>query len=538
MLKESAQKVCALTDASLIAGDPSQELHSFTNDTRAIETGSTFVCFVGEKCDGNDFSISAIEAGAKGVVMCREATASELICAKSYGAVLLRAKDDDPYAFLQTLARTYRKREGWLTVGVTGSVGKTTTRQMLKAALSSRYKTFSNEGNFNSVIGVPLTILNAPEAQEVFVCEMGMDHAGEIDAIASVAFPNLGCITNIGTAHIGILGTQENIARAKAEMVRWISAATRTCSSTTAPLAPALFLDESDAFSAFIAQTFAQKEGVPVELLTTNNHESNTQVNSSLQPYARLQNIVLTQNGTTRFTYLPHDGKPVEVACPLLGEHMALDALFALAISEYAGCVPEEAAKQIEAMQATSLRAEMKILPGGARFIDDSYNANPTSMMSALNLLEALPCAGKKIVILGEMGELGEQAKELHEEVGVCAGAKRFSACIFVGGENARSMYEAALREAGCNKISPREVARGKTSRKDVVKKEAARKEVPSDEAPEEDNEATDIVLVADAEEARQALSSILESARDLVLVKGSRFMALDAIAKEMNAKC
>lgn len=553
MLKESAQKICALTGASLLAGDPSQEMCSFTNDTRAIKQGSTFVCFVGEKRDGNDFTISAIEAGAKGVVMCREAHSSELMCAKSNGAVLLRAKDDDAYAFLQTLARAYRKHEGWLTVGVTGSVGKTTTRQMLKATLSARYKTFSNEGNFNSVIGVPLTILNAPEGQEVFVCEMGMDHAGEIDAISSVALPNLGCITNIGTAHIGILGSQENIARAKAEMVRWISPATSTCSSAAAlsspalsasvRLTPALFLDGNDDYSAFIAQTFAQEEGIAVELLTTNNQGSNTSTNSCLQPYARLQKIVLTQNGTTRFTYLSHAGIAIEVACPLLGEHMALDALFALAIAEYVGCEPHEAARQIEGMQATSLRAEMKTLPGGARFIDDSYNANPASMMSALNLLGSLSCSGKKIAVLGEMGELGDKAKELHEQIGAYAGSKHFSTCIFVGGENARSMHEAAKKEAAKKEDSKKESVAKEDSKKDVdekatAKKEAAENVVGKKEPAEKNTTATEILLVAHAEDARQALSSILESDQDIVLVKGSRFMALDVIAKEMNATC
>ncbi len=528
MLKESAQKICALTGAVLLAGDPSQEMRSFTNDTRAIKQGSTFVCFVGEKRDGNDFTISAIEAGAKGVVMCREARSSELMCAKSNGAVLLRAKDDNPFVFLQTLARAYRKREGWLTVGVTGSVGKTTTRQMLKATLSARYKTFSNEGNFNSVIGVPLTILNAPEGQEVFVCEMGMDHAGEIDTISSVALPNLGCITNIGTAHIGILGSQENIARAKAEMVHWISPATSTCSSAVAlsaaaHLTPVLFLDGNDDYLTFIAQTFAQKEGVSVELLTTNNQGLSASTNSCLQPYARLQSIVLTQNGTTRFTYLSHEGIAVEVACPLLGEHMPLDALFALAIAEYVGCEPHEAAKQIEGMRATSLRAEMKTLPGGARFIDDSYNANPASMMSALNLLESLPSFGNKIAVLGEMGELGDKAKELHEQIGAYAGSKHFSTCIFVGGENARSMYEAAKKEA----------VKKEDSKNEAVAKEDSKKEVGVRKTT-----ATEILFVANAEDARQALSSILESEQDIVLVKGSRFMALDAIAKEMNATC
>lgn len=548
MLKESAQKICALTGAALLAGDPSQEMCSFTNDTRAIKKGSTFVCFVGEKRDGNEFTISAIEAGAKGVVMCREACSSELMCAKSKGAVLLRAKDDDPYAFLQTLARAYRKHEGWFTVGVTGSVGKTTTRQMLKATLSARYKTFSNEGNYNSVIGVPLTILNAPEGQEVFVCEMGMDHAGEIDAISSVALPNLGCITNIGTAHIGILGSQENIARAKAEMVHWILPATSTCSSTVAlsSLAlsararltpaiptPALFLDGNDDYSAFIAQTFAQEEGVNVELLTTNNQGLSASTNPYLQPYARLQDIVLTQNGTTRFTYLSHEGIAVEVTCPLLGEHMALDALFALAIAEYVGCEPHEAAKQIEGMRATSLRAEMKTLPGGARFIDDSYNANPASMMSALNLLESLPSSGKKIVVLGEMGELGDKAKALHEQIGAYAGSKHFSTCIFVGGENARSMYEAAKKEAAKEDDSKKEV-----DEKATAKREAAENVVGKKEAAEKKTTATEMFLVAHAEDAIQALSSILESDQDIVLVKGSRFMALDAIAKEMNAIC
>lgn len=518
MLKESAQDICGITGASLIVGNASQRLHSFTNDTRSIKEGSTFVCFVGESRDGNDFTCAALEAGASGIVMGRVATAEEIADAKKTGAVLLRARNDDPYAFLQDLARFYRKKEGWLTIGVTGSVGKTTTRQMLKAALSVRYKTFSNEGNFNSVIGVPLTILNAPSDQEVFVCEMGMDHAGEIDAIASVALPNLGCITNIGTAHIGILGSQENIARAKAEIVPWIAAAQCECPAVLGrfqfatargehegtvdsdrtrnnDIRGTLFLDEADAFADFIAQTVAEKEGVTVELLASESITLNPVLKA---PYARIQDVVLSNSGTTRFLYVSHTGASIEVNCPFLGEHMAHNALFALAIAEYVGCEPATAGAQIEAMQPTSLRAEMKTLPLGTRLIDDSYNANPASMRAALNLMESVPCAGKKIVVLGEMGELGEQAQSLHEEVGAYAASKHFSACIFVGDENARHMYESAQKT----------------------------------------DTTTKMLLVANAADALQELSSILESDKDLILVKGSRFMALDAIAKELNATC
>lgn len=496
MYQKSAEKTCALSTATLIAGAPEGIVKAFTNDTRSIAPGSCFICFVGETQDGNNFVLSAFEKGAGCVVMTRAAKAAEIEAAKKAGGVILRAYNDDPYAFLQALARAFRNEEGWLTVAITGSVGKTTTRQMTLAALSPSFKAFANEGNFNSAIGVPLTILNAPAGKELFVCEMGMDRVGEIDQIASAALPNVGCITNVGTAHIGILGSQENIARAKAEMVHWLGRQ-EPVSLAGKTIEPMLLLDVADKHTSFIEKTFAEKENVATRYIQNIGEAAPPQVN---EKFAGVVGCVKAQpDGSTSFIYRSHSGTDLSIECPLLGLQMVDDAMFALGLADYLGADLDKAAAALKNMHATSLRAEIKQLKTGGRLIDDSYNANAASMTAALDLLENMSAPGEKIAVLGEMGELGDSAEELHREVGAYAAQKAFSRLIFVGERNAEIMYEAAIA--------------------------AGEKEANT-------------LLVNSAHEAISQLSSILNENQKapvpLMLVKGSRFLHLDQIAKEL----
>lgn len=588
MYEKSAEKTCMFTGATLVVGDPHRIVRDFTNDTRQIKNGSCFVCFVGKMQDGNDFTLAALERGAGCVAMTRPPKQDEIKAAQKTDSVILRAENDDPYAFLQKLACAYRQEEGWLTVGITGSVGKTTTRQMTLAALAPSFEAFSNEGNLNSAIGVPLTILNAPANKELFICEMGMDRAGEIGQIASAALPNVGCITNVGTAHIGILGSQINIARAKAEMVHWLGFAGTlpreggafvnesasilksdpgkkgepmedASASPYEPvyakenakkyLEPTLFLDASDQFSTFIEKTFAKREGVTTcyvqnfgsaceadikekELKKRKKKappildpaaepaagpaagpaaasitEPTTEqaVASTAEPVAdsiaeKLEgytfNVVSNADGSTSFIYHASSGKDYPIHCPLLGLQMVDDAVFAMGIADHLGADLNKAAAAIEKMQPTSLRAEIKPLKMGGRLIDDSYNANVASMISGIDLLANMTCTGPKIALLGEMGELGESAQKLHWQVGDYAGKQGFSRLIFVGEKNAERMYEAAI-------------GAGQPEAKTI--------------------------LVDSAHSAILELSSILKEESDpLVLVKGSRFLHLDQVAKEM----
>ena len=220
MLETTVQDVVDAAGAALLCGRLDAAVRGISIDSREVVAGGLFVCFVGERVDGNDYAFEALEAGAAAIALTREPPEGLLERAKAAGRALLRAKDDDPEQFMLRLAGAWRaKNAAWTVVGVTGSVGKTTTKDMLAAALAERYRVRATKGNLNNLIGLPLTLLTASPADEVLVCEMGMNHPGELARLSACARPTVALITNVGTSHIGMLGSRENIARAKAEIL-------------------------------------------------------------------------------------------------------------------------------------------------------------------------------------------------------------------------------------------------------------------------------------------------------------------------------
>ena len=209
MLSMDIEDLVVATGSQLLEGTPSARVAgSVEIDSRRIGPGSVFVAFLGENVDGNDYAAAAIEAGASCVVVTRDPDVSLLGLAR------------EPEEFLLRLAHEWRARHpNWLVVGVTGSVGKTTTKDLLRAGIASARRVHATQGNLNNLIGLPLTVLSAPDDAEVLVCEMGMNHPNEIRRMAACCAPTLAVITNVGTSHIGLLGSRENIARAKAEVV-------------------------------------------------------------------------------------------------------------------------------------------------------------------------------------------------------------------------------------------------------------------------------------------------------------------------------
>ncbi len=225
----------------------------------ALSTGvrsrrGTILTIPGEKVDGNDFASRAIESGSGAVVMTRQPDAELVSLAQDKGCAILMT--DDPEEFLLRLAHVYRLELGCLVVGITGSIGKTTTKDVLAAVLAKRYRVWATKGNFNNLIGMPLTVLSAPADTEVLVLEMGMNHFHEIERLSQSANPNLAIVSKIGTSHIGILGSRENIARAKSEIVQGMCAA--------GDFSPLLVLGGEDDFTPFIRDTFAQPAGIDV----------------------------------------------------------------------------------------------------------------------------------------------------------------------------------------------------------------------------------------------------------------------------------
>ncbi len=430
MFELAAEEVAEITRAALLLGDAAQPIRGVATDSREVEPGGTYVAFKGERVDGNAFAEGAIERGAAAVVLSGEPTQELLDLAAARGACVLRADGDDPTAFLLALAGEWRARHGWLCVGITGSVGKTTTKDLTLAALEGSFVAHANKGNLNSVIGVPLTILSAPEETQVLVCEMGMNHPGEIARIAGCARPRVGVITNIGTSHIGYLGSREAIADAKAELIGALAA------SEPAPVAPgvapALVLGSADDFTSYLEERYARPSGLEV-----------VEVGEGQSDALRAEDIALDPQGRARFTVVAGDEK-ARVALALTGAQAVIDALYALAVARVAGVPLALAAERIGRVCSADMRARAISAPGGWTVIDDTYNASPSSLACALDTLAGYEAPGRRVAVIGTVGELGSEAAHLHGLMGAYVAAVKPDLVCFVGAEDADTMAEAA----------------------------------------------------------------------------------------------
>ena len=257
MICMSIGDVARATGAEVLLEGASDVRGEVVIDSRAVAPGGMFVAFAGERVDGNAYLASAASAGAAAVVASAEPAEKDLDAARAAGCAVLRAAGDDCEEFLLRLARAWRElHPGWLVVAVTGSVGKTTTKEMLAAGFGSQRRCHATRGNLNNLIGGPLTVLSTPEDAEVVVCELGMNHAHEIERLSAACQPALAAITNVGTSHIGLLGSRENIARAKAEIVSGMR--------DRGGLSRALALTSSGDFTPFIEEGFCRPAGVGV----------------------------------------------------------------------------------------------------------------------------------------------------------------------------------------------------------------------------------------------------------------------------------
>ena len=376
---------------------------------------------------------------------------------------------DDATEFLLRLAQGYRARMRCTVVGITGSIGKTTTKDVLCALLATRYRVHATRGNYNSLIGMPLTILAAPRNTQIMVLEMGMDSLGQIERLSRCAQPTYSIITKIGTSHIGLLGSRENIARAKAEIVQGMCAA--------GDFLPLLVLGGEDDFTPFIRDTFAQPAGIDVMLAGVSDDDE-----------VRARDIRVDDEGRPVFTLDFGRGETIDTMLAIPGVQSVPNAVKAAAVAYRLGVTPEQIDAAFRGLTITGRRQEIKRAKSGARVIDDSYNARAESMAAGLDLLCSLSCTGSRMAILGEMGEMGDEAPRMHELVGAYAAAKKLDMLACVGGELAQLMADAA-RMMGMD----------------------------------EDR----IQVFSDYQQVLDRMGGALEK-HDVVLVKGSRFVELD----------
>lgn len=406
------------------------EITSVVTDSRRISPGCVFFALCGERFDGHAFVDSALDQGAAACVVSRR---PEVLRPGKYYVLV-----EDTLRALGGLAAWYRSRFDVKVIGITGSVGKTTCREMVAAVLSGRFRVHSTRGNFNNEIGLPMTILSLSREDEVMVLEMGMNHPGEIGRLTRIAAPDIGVITNIGTAHIGILGSRENIFRAKKEIFEGM------------PEGAAAVLCGDDDYLPRIAED-------PVLSSRYRILYAGTGTNCAYRgSHVRLEvgGIEAGQTGTsdkgreklslvTRCRIsMPAVSADLDLVIHAAGLHLVEPASIAVAVADLLGMTREEILRGLETFSGQRMRCEKY---GDVLLFDDTYNASPESMESSLRIIAALP-ASRRVAVLGDMLEQGEYAEELHRRVGAAAAKAGIDTLIAVG-KLSRYMAEEAAKE-------------------------------------------------------------------------------------------
>ncbi len=373
-----------------------------STDTRNLTPGALFFALTGENFDAHDFLNEAVSAGAGGVVVDRFPDES-----LDFGDCAL-IKVDDTLIALQKLARWYRGELDVVVVGITGSNGKTTTKDLTASVIGQRYQVHATSGNLNNHIGLPLTVLEADDDDDVLVLEMGMNHPGEIAPLCEIAQPQIGIITNIGHAHIEFMGSREAIAEEKGALARAL------------PEVGTLLMTAGCDFADY----FSSRS--PARSVSVGNGRG----------VIRAEALHSTKTGS-EFELVIDEEKSSQVQLGVPGRHMVNNALLAAGAGWVLGLSPDELSSGLELVRLTSGRLRCFDYEGVTVF-DDTYNANPDSMKAAIGVVAELPidngCA--RTVVLGMMGELGRFSEEMHYQVGVQA-AQQNLGVVSVGAEAA-----------------------------------------------------------------------------------------------------
>ena len=359
----------------------------YSIDSRTIARGELFFAVRGERFDGHDFISGAVERGAVAAVVSRNRVAA--LPDAALAVPLLIA--DDPLLALQALAAHVRRQWGKKVIAVTGSAGKTTTKEAIAAALGTRFKVLKSHGNLNNAFGLPLQLLRVEPGHDFAVVEMGMNHAGEIAALARIAAPDWGVVTNVGTAHMeNFTDGQAGIARSKFELV------------ASLPASGVAFLNCDDLYVSQFGRDFRGKA-----------------VYFGSGPCADPQILVVAEDENGLQVRFRSAGREADLNLRLLGAHNAHNAIAGLAVAREAGVDEAAAAAALAELTAGDKRGEVLHLLG-ATILNDSYNSNPEALRSMIRTLSSR-AARRRILVAGEMLELGEQAPQLHAACGKAA---------------------------------------------------------------------------------------------------------------------
>lgn len=413
MIRRTLASVACMIDASLESRWGGVEIHGVSTDTRTLQPGNLFVPIVGERFDGHQFAEEAVRKGAAALLWKRDTAGAPKDVPILYVDDTLRA--------IQRLAAAYRRQLGVRVIGVTGSNGKTSTKDMLASVLSVRYKTQKTPGNLNNQLGVPLTLLGLDEDAEYAVVEMGMSGLGEIRELCRIAKPDTGIITNVSEVHLGDLHTRERIMQAKLEMAE--------CMTTP----DHLFIYNGDHERMY---RIVHEMNLPCKRVTFGQRYYNQ---------LRAEEIRVTREGVSFRT------GELKVHIPVLGKHQAMNALAVIAAAKHAGLTDEEIRRGFAQVQLTGMRMEWEDV-AGISIINDAYKSNPSSVRAALDLVYELEPYERKIVVLGDMVELGEESVELHREIGRYLSAEHLS-YVFTIGSSAKDIARTAAGRFAPGKV-------------------------------------------------------------------------------------
>ena len=389
-------KACGGT---LLYGREEKEVTRITINSRDVKEGDLFVPLIGERVDAHKFLIQALKDGAQAALTSKEISSFPFL--ESGEKALIQVRNTKKA--LQDIGKFYRNRLSLPLIGITGSVGKTTTREMIAAALSAERIVYQTKENHNSQVGVPITLTEISEHDQIGVIELGMSEPGELTMIAQIAQVDMAVITNIGVAHIEQLGSKENICMEKLTIQDGLKTG------------GTLFLNGEDEY----LRDKKAKEGCKTIYYGFGQHCQYRAVDIS------------TQNGYSSFIAVCGD-KRVCVKLKVPGKHQVLNAIVALGVADQMGVSVEAAARKLE--EFTGVKGRMQIFDlETIKLIDDTYNASPVSMRGALDTLDSIKSASRRIAVLADMKELGPQAVTFHQQIGEYLGGKQVEILVTYG---------------------------------------------------------------------------------------------------------
>lgn len=391
-------EIANATGGELICGNKDIQVTNVTTNSKEVTEGSLFVPIIGERVDGHNFIKDAFLAGAVAVFTSRGIDEKEIISGYAYIRV------DNTLEALQALGKYYRSKYSIPVIGITGSVGKTTTKEMISAALETKKNVLKTAGNMNSQIGLPLMMLRLKKEHEIAVIEMGISEHGEMSRLADIAMPEVAVVTNIGVAHIGQLGSKENIRKEKLNIINCF------------PMnSGSLYINGDDSLLSVLSDV----TGNGVSLSQTTYEKLNDArliyygMNEACEYRAEQIQIV---GDETHFMYIsPSCKEPIILS--VLGPHNVGNALVALALAEHYGIEAKIAKEGLRNYKPIAMRGQI-FEANGMKIIDDSYNASPDSMKSGVMMLLQLQPAKRRIAILADVLELGDCSYQCHYEVG------------------------------------------------------------------------------------------------------------------------